>query len=169
MAFVSAGIVMTNATSSTSMTSTSGVMLISLSTSVSSEVETAISIAPLDTDRLQAVDFLRAPIGAQHGMLCEVQEVVGEVVEVRGDRLHSTHEEVESEHRGNGDRDADARGDQRFADGARDHVDGGVADAADVLHRGHDSPDRPEQTHEWRCAADAGEYRETTFQGAPFT
>ncbi len=48
MALVSAGIVMTNATSSTSMTSTSGVMLISLSTSLSSEVETAISIAPLD-------------------------------------------------------------------------------------------------------------------------
>ena len=42
MALVSAGIVMTNATSSTSMTSTSGVMLISLSTSLSSEVETAI-------------------------------------------------------------------------------------------------------------------------------
>src|SRR5689334_18811045 len=82
MALVSAGIVITNATSSTSITSTSGVMLISLSTSVSSEVDTAMSVAPLDADRLQAVNFLRTPVGAQHRVLRKVEEVVGEVVEI---------------------------------------------------------------------------------------
>src|SRR6187455_2616041 len=92
MALVSAGIVITNATSSTNMTSTSGVMLISLSTSVSSLVETAISVAPLDADRLQTMHFLRAPIGAQHRMLREVEEVVGEVVEIGRHRFHATHE-----------------------------------------------------------------------------
>src|SRR5690242_6851288 len=123
MALVSAGIVITNATSSTSITSTSGVMLISLSTSVSSEVETAISVAPLDADWLQAVDLLRTPIGAQHRMLRKIQEVVGEVVEIRRHRLHAAHEEVEGEHGGNGHRNADAGGDERFSDRARDYVD----------------------------------------------
>src|SRR5690349_23214266 len=148
MAFVSAGMVMTNATSSTSITSTSGVMLISLSTSVSSEVETAISVAPLDADWLQAVDLLRTPIGAQHRMLREIEEVVGEVVEIRRHRLHAAHEEVEREHRRNRHRDADARGDERLADGAGDDVDRRVADATDVLHRGHDSPHGAEQPDE---------------------
>src|SRR6185295_280331 len=92
MALVSAGIVMTNATSSTSITSTSGVMLISLSTSLSSEVETAISVAPLDADRLQAVNFLRAAIGSQHRVLRKIQEIVGEVVVIGRHRLHATHE-----------------------------------------------------------------------------
>src|SRR5690349_22790755 len=136
MAFVSAGIVMTNATSSTNMTSTSGVMLISLSTSVSSEVETAISVAPLDTHRLQTMDFLRATVDAQYRVLREIEEVVGEVVEIRRHRLHAAHEKVEREHRRNRHRDADARGDERLADGAGDDVDGRIADAADVLHRG---------------------------------
>src|SRR3982751_1761965 len=84
MALVSAGMVMTKATSSTSMTSTSGVMLISLSTSESSDVETAISIAPLDADRLQSMDFLRATVDTQYRVLREIEEIIGEVVEIGG-------------------------------------------------------------------------------------
>src|SRR6187399_1995881 len=116
MAFVNAGIVMTKATSSTSITSTSGVMLISLSTSVSSEVETAISVAPLDAHGLQTMDFLRATVDAQDRVLRKIEEVVGEVVEIRRHRLHAAHEEVERQHRRNRHRDADARGDERLAD-----------------------------------------------------
>src|SRR5215510_14292589 len=162
MALVSAGMVITNATSSTSMTSTSGVMLISLSTSESSDVETAMifSLALVllraDNHGLQPVWFVRAvrrvwPAIAGHPdfqrrVLREVQEVVGEIVVVRAHRFHASHEVVVGQHRRNRHRDADAGGDQRLADGAGHHVDRRVADAADVLHRRHDSPHGAEQS-----------------------
>src|SRR5690348_7695504 len=99
IALVSAGIVITNATSNTSMTSTSGVMLISLSTSVSSAVEMAMG-----SDRLQPL--LGPPFDAQHGVLREVEEVVREIIEVGAGALHAAHEEIECEHGGDRDRDS---------------------------------------------------------------
>src|SRR6187551_346917 len=169
MALVSAGMVMTKATSSTSMTSTSGVMLISLRTSLSSEVDTAMASAPVaDDDGLQAVHFLRAPLGAQHGVLREIQEVIGEIIEICGDGFHAAHEEVEGQHRGNRHGDADARGHERLTDRPCHDVDGRIAEAADVLHRRHDSPHRAEEADERRGAADARKHSKAAFERAAF-
>ena len=117
---------MTNATSSTSMTSTSGVMLISLKHVAVFGCGNGHGLAPRTLSSgsrrrprpAAGGDALPAGAARRAGrVLREVQEVVGEVIEIRGHRLHAAHEVVERQHRRNGDRDADAGGEQRFTDG----------------------------------------------------
>src|SRR4051812_32090122 len=105
---------------------------------------------------------------AERGALRQIQEVVREILISTQRRLQTAQEEVVGKHGRDGYRDADSGGNQRFTNGARHDIDRGVAVLTDVVHRTHDSPDRPEQTDEGRGAADTGEYREPCIQRAPF-
>src|SRR5882724_2092841 len=107
-------------------------------------------------------------LDTERGTLRQVQEVVREVLISTQRRLQTTQEEVVGQHGRDGYRDTDSGGNQRFTDGARHDIDRGVAVPTDVVHRTHDSPDRPEQTDEGRGAADTGQYREPCIQRASF-
>src|SRR5690349_15078928 len=155
IALVSSGAVTMNTTSSTSITSTSGVTLISLSTSSVSCVEKAIS------GRL--LHFLHIALGcrlvrrrvdqhAERTLLRQAVEVVGEVIQVRRRQFQTTQKIVVIQHRRHRDGDPHAGGDQCRANRSGDRFKARRTRRADAFQRFHDSPYRAEQTNERRGA-----------------
>src|SRR5436190_5572918 len=120
----------------TSMTSTSGVTLMSPSRLSSSSLEepNLNAIAVFDSWALGEV-----PLG-------QIDELESEVLELGTLPPDATAEVVETDERG--DRRAETRRgvDQRLRDAGRDRDDRGRALEADVAERHHDSPDRAEQS-----------------------
>src|SRR3954470_24560373 len=131
------GTVMMNTISSTSMTSTSGVMLISFITSpVSSCVPKAMACS---SGLLQLHDLALARADARAGHE-EGMQVMGETIELVQHALVAAHQCVVAQHRGDRDRQAQRRHDQRLADRARHLVDGGLPRGADRHQRVVDAP-----------------------------
>ena len=111
---------------------------------------------------MKAVSFL--PLGLQVGTHRQIQEIGGEVLQLRLAELQLAQKVVVGQHGGYGGGDADGSGDQRLADGSGDHVQAGGLGLADAFQRMHDAPHRAEQPDERRGAADAGEHGQAGFQ-----
>src|SRR5690349_15029242 len=109
------GTVMMKMIRSTSMTSTSGVMLISfITSSVSSCVPKATSASLLHRDHVAVAARGDPRTGEEVGV-----QVVREAVELHDHGLVAAHQRVVAEHGRDGDREAQRRHDQRLADRAR--------------------------------------------------
>src|SRR5687767_560901 len=136
------GIVIRKMMSSTSITSTSGVVLMAAITSCSSETSWPTVIAMADLlagggDGAACADLLVA--AHQHHV-----QVGREGAQVLQRDLVAAHQPVVAEHRRDRDREADGRHDQRLAHGAGDLVDRGLSRDADRGERGVDPPHRAE-------------------------
>src|SRR5689334_6911641 len=118
------GIVMRKMMSSTSITSTSGVVLMAAITS---------SSAPASWPTVMAMVLPRDRGGGLLGVAAHEHHVqVGaEGAQVVHRDLVAAHQPVVAQHRGNRDREADGRHDQRLTHRARDLVDRGLAGDAD--------------------------------------
>src|SRR5688572_8834731 len=144
-AWVSSGAVMMKMTSSTSITSMSGIMLIS-----------AIGAwAPLLLNPPNAISGRFPDLGAgrQHGV-----QVVSERIQAREHDAVGAHEGVVGEHRGNRNREAERRHDERLAYRTGHLVEGALAGKADVHERVVDAPHGAEQADE-RCRRAHGSER----------
>ena len=146
--------------SSTSITSTSGVVLIAETTSSSSPPEpTLIAMA---APRLQRCGRDCADAGAhQHAV-----QVGAEAAHRLHRHLVAPHQPVVAEHRRHRDGQAERRHDQRLADRAGDLVDRRLAGDADRRQRVVDAPDRAEQADERRRRADRRQEREAVLEAA---
>src|SRR4051812_32492527 len=140
------GTVMMKMMSSTSMTSTSGVMLISfITSSVSSCVPKAMALSSALLHR----DDVRCPARGHPRARHEVGvQVVREAVEPHDHRLVAAHQRVVAQHGRNGDGEAERGHDQRLTDRTRDLVDRGLARGADGHQRVVNAPHRAEQADE---------------------
>src|SRR4051812_25266960 len=118
---VTTGMVIRKMISSTSITSTRGVVLMADMTSSSSPEAGPTAIA-------MARPRLRGLAGGthDHGI-----QLVGELAHFVHDGLVAARQVVVRQHRGNRDREADGRHDQRLTDGASDLVDRSLAGDAD--------------------------------------
>src|SRR5512137_2430333 len=153
---VTTGIVIRKMISSTSMTSTSGVVLIVETTSSSSPLsEPTLMLMAL---RLGAVVLRR---GEQHGV-----QVGAEAADVLHRRLVAADEPVVAQHRGHRDGETDGGHDQRFADRTGDLVDRRLAGDADRRQRVVDAPHRAEQPDERGGGAHGAEEGQTVLQAA---
>src|SRR5688572_18663146 len=157
------GIVIRKMMSSTSITSTRGVVVVAAITSCSSfstSWPTVIAMAIL-----LAGGGDRAGGGLLGVAAHEDHVQVGrEGAQVLHRDLVAAHQPVVAEHRGNGDREADGRHDQRLAHGAGDLVDRGLAGDADGGQRVVDAPHRPEEADERRGRTHRREEREAVLQ-----
>src|SRR5690606_13969258 len=116
--------------SNTSITSTSGVTL--------------ISAIPLGPPLLEpAIPDLLGGVP-----LDEVEEVGGEIAHLAIQHPDARDELVVEDERRDRDEEADRRGDQRLGDGLRDRREVGVALRRNLAEGAHDPPDRPEETDE---------------------
>src|ERR1700730_16831779 len=150
MEVVTTGIVIRKMMSKTSITSTSGVVLIAETTSSSSPSLGPTLIAMIYLSTLHRRRF--------HG------DTEQHRMQVRAEPSHAIHcrlvaaaQPVVAEHRRHGDRKAERGHDQRFPDWARNLVDGRLPRNADGRKRVVDSPDRAEQAHEGSGGAHRGE------------
>src|SRR4051794_31045392 len=138
---VTTGIVIRKMISRTSITSTSGVVLMAETTSSSSPSEpTFIAIACFRSAR--CLD------GSETRPHQDAVEIGAEATHGFHRDLVAAHQPVVAEHRGHRDREADRRHDERLADRARDLVDRRLAGDADRRQRVVDAPDRAEQADE---------------------
>src|SRR5689334_21438322 len=151
---VTTGIVIRKMMRSTSITSTSGVVLMVETTwsSWSGEAGPTLIAMPAPSARL---------VGEEHRV-----DIAAERSDAFQRRLVAADEPVVSEHCGHRDRKADGRHDERFADGSRVLVDRRLARHADLHQRVVDAPDRAEESHERRRRSDGGEECEAVLQSA---
>src|SRR5512137_1231566 len=122
--------------SRTSITSTSGVTLIS----------ERVWRPELDVERAKAL--VRG--SAEEVSLHDVEEVVREVRHLAVQHPDLGDEVVVGDHRGDGGEEAEGRGDERLGDGLRHRGEVGVAHLVDVVEGPHDAPYRPEEADEGR-------------------
>ena len=149
------GIVIRKMISNTSITSTSGVVLMADRTSSSSPPAgpTFIAMIYAFAGDLRSAQQDRVQVGA-------------EAADALHGRLVAADQPVVAKHRRHRDRKTDGRHDQRFADGTRDLVDRGLTGDTDRGQRVVDPPDRSEQPHERCRRADGGEKREPILGAA---
>src|SRR3954465_9132033 len=140
--------------SSTSMTSTSGVTLISdLTPPLAPPRSIAMVVSPYP-----AVDRLR-------GLLDEIiHELRRGVVHLHVEVLDASAQVVVEPHRRNRDDQTKRRFDERFGNTDRDRADAGRAAGADALERVDDADDRAEQSDERRRRTDGGERRDALLE-----
>src|SRR5512145_1798741 len=123
---------------STSITSTSGVTLISLSVwRPPPPVDMATALSPRRPEEVAPDD---------------VEEVVREVGHLAVEDPDLRREVVVGDDGRDGGEEADGGGDERLADGAGDGGEVGVPHPVDVVERVHDPPDRAEEADERRGA-----------------
>src|SRR5690348_12827543 len=139
--------------SSTSITSTSGVTLMSASTGSSS-----FPPKPPPPPRLNAMAspprFLgEVPLG-------QVEELEGEVLEAAAEDADPVREVVVADERRDGGGQAGGRVDERLGDAGRHGHDRGRAGHADVAEGVHDAPDRAEKADEGCRGGGGGEQRD---------
>src|SRR5260221_500407 len=142
----------------TSITSTSGVVLIvtfSSASSSSTACWTSIAMGLSPGNCLYSLLALADEIGLQ---------VAGEGAQLLGDHLVAADEVVEQQHRGNRDEQTDGGHDQRLTDRAGDLVDRGLAGDNDADQRVQDDPDGSEQTDERRNRTDRTQEGDTALQ-----
>src|SRR5450432_3072937 len=151
---VTTGMVIRKMISSTSITSTSGVVLMVDTTSSSSDDEPTFIAMASGPDGL----LLRAQ---QHGV-----QVGAEAAHALHRRLVATDDPVVTQHRRHGDREAEGGHDERLAHRSRDLVDRCLAGNADGGQGVIDAPHRPEQSHERRGGADGGQKRQAVLRAA---
>src|SRR5436190_3517502 len=145
------GMVMRNMISSTSITSTSGVVLICEFRSSSSAWPTCIDMS----DHL-----VRAVAAAEQRHLHRA----GEAAHLFHRHAVAAHEPVVAEHRGHRHGEAEGGHDQRLAHRTGDLVDRRLAGDADGGECMVDAPDRAEETDERSGRADGGEEGEASLQ-----
>src|SRR5689334_21220100 len=134
--------------SSTSITSTSGVVLMAETTSSSSSEEpTLMAMAVLPAAGRSA---RRRHGGADLRAHEHAVQLRAEATHRLHRHLVAAHEPVVAEHRGHGDRQADGGHDERLADGAGDLVDRRLTGDADGGQRMVDAPHGAEQADERR-------------------
>src|ERR1700678_262541 len=151
-------IVMMKMIRSTNITSTRGVTLMSdiASPSLSAPTFNAMdlnSLAGGGGGRLDRRRRGRCPIDSQTHLRTGDQIGMQLVREVADSLLHTliaTQQDVVAQHRRHGNRQADGRHDQGFADGSCHLVDGGLASHADGDQRVINTDDGTEQTDERR-------------------
>src|SRR5450432_4281924 len=148
IAVVITGMVIRKMISSTSITSTSGVVLMA---------ETTSSSSPLAGPTLIAMAGL---LGLYRGLRRAEQNGV-QVRPESANALHrclvAAHQPVVSKHRRHRHRQTDRRHDQRFTHRSRDLVDRRLARDADRCQRMIDTPHRAEKSHERCRRTDGGE------------
>src|SRR4030095_3008648 len=138
---VTTGIVIRKMISSTSITSTSGVVLIADTTSSSSAWPTFIAMASRPRCDLRARQQHRVQLGAEAAHLLH-------------HRLVAADERVVAEHRGHRHGKTEGRHDQRFTHRTRDLVNRGLARDADCCPRVIDPPHGAAESHERGRRAD---------------
>src|ERR1035437_3930775 len=144
---VTTGMVMRKMMSSTSITSTRGVVLMADMTASSP----SSSLEPTFMDMGAAFSgFLDR--AQYHGV-----QVLAEGAHVVHDGFVASHQPVVSEHGGYRYGQADGGHEQGFTDRAGDFVDGGLAGDANRSERMVDAPDGAKQTNEWGDGADGGQ------------
>src|SRR5580765_5304114 len=159
--YVTTGIVIRKMIRSTSITSTSGVVLIVETTSSSSLSEPTF-IAMAASARWASARRRRAHAGThQHAV-----QVGAEAAHRLHRYLVAAHQPVVAEHRGHGDEQAEGGHDQRLAHRAGDLVDRRLAGDADRRQRVVDAPDRAEQADEGRRRADGSQEGEAVLEAA---
>src|SRR5690242_17049031 len=151
MLWITTGMVMRKMMSSTSITSTSGVVLICELRSSSSDCPTCIAISGHLVRRVAAAEK------------CHLQPAAKAAHFLHRDAI-APHEPVVTQHRRHGDRKAEGGHDERLADGTGDFVDRCLSRDADRRQRVVDAPDRAEKTYEGRGRADGGEEGESGLQ-----
>src|SRR5436190_22571355 len=156
------GIVIRKMMSSTSITSTSGVVLMAAITSCSwpsTSWPTVIAMADL---------LARGGDRAGGDLLVAAHEDHVKVGREGAQLLHrdlvAADQPVVAQHGRHRDREADGRHDERLAHGAGDLVDRGLAGDADGGEGVIDAPDRAEEAHEGRGGAHGREEREAVLQ-----
>src|SRR3989442_9564208 len=149
--WITTGMVMRKMISSTSITSTSGVVLICEFRSSSSACPTVIAMS----DRL-----VRSVAAAEQRHL----HGAAEAPHVLHRDAVTPHEPVVSQHRGHRDGEAERGHDERLADRAGHLVDRGLAGDADRGQRVIDAPDRAEEADEGGGRSHGGEEGETGLQ-----
>src|SRR6476659_8116902 len=159
MVCVTTGIVIRKMMRSTSITSTSGVVLMAETTSSSSP----------SAPTVMAIAFSRSARDRGRRQARAHQDAV-QVGAEAAHRLHrhlvAADQPVVAEHRRHRDRQTDRGHDQRLADRAGDLVDRRLAGDADRRQRVVDAPDGSEQADERRRRADRGEEGEAVLEAA---
>src|SRR5881394_997623 len=145
------GMVMRKMISSTSITSTSGVVLICEFRSSSSACPTCIAMSHHLVRGVAAAEERHLQAAAEAAHFLHAHAV-------------AAHEPVVAEHGGHRDRETERRHDQRLAHRPGDLVDRCLSGDADRGQRVVDPPDRAEETDEGRGRADGGEEREPGLQ-----
>jgi hypothetical protein len=138
------GAVMMKMTTSTSITSTSGVTLMSL-------------MGARALGALEAAESHGSALPAGRACVQQLAQVAREAFEVGLDAADQAAEDVVAQHGRDGDGQAGRRHDQRLADRAGDLVDADLAGAGDAGQRVVDAPDRAEQADEGRGGAHRGQ------------
>src|SRR4030095_13416052 len=150
---VTTGIVIRKMISSTSITSTSGVVLIADTTSSSSAWPTFIAMASRPRCDLRARQQHRVQLGAEAAHLLH-------------HRLVAADEPVVAQHRAHRHGKTEGRHDQRSTHRTRDLVNRGLARDTDGCQRVIDPPHGAEQSHERGRRADGREEREPVLRAA---
>src|SRR6478752_2168314 len=133
-----AGVTTMKMISSTSTTSTSGVMLISGLAPLALFPPTATPMTQLRSSSESG----RVPLlgGARYGVVLQLVEQLARGAAQRGlDAGDARVQVVEGDHRRNGDQEAEGRLDQRLGDAAHDRRDAGAARGADALEGADDA------------------------------
>src|SRR5688572_27125408 len=158
---VTTGIVIRKMISSTSITSTSGVVLM---------LETTSSSPPLSLPTFMAMGYSSGLSGCG-GSARRGARAHQHAVQVGGEAAHRLHRDlvaanqpVVAEHRRHRDRQADGRHDQRLAHRAGDLVDRSLPGDADRRQRVVDAPDRAEQADERGGRTDRREEGQAVLQ-----
>jgi hypothetical protein len=144
MELASSGAVMMKMTTSTSITSTSGVTLMSL-------------IGGSPTGALEPAESHVSSPGGRRECVSSSRRSRAKPSRSASMRPMQAAEDVVAQHGGNGDGQAGRRHDQRLADRAGNLVDGDLAGAGDAGQRVVDAPDRAEQADEGRRGAHRGQ------------
>src|SRR5579859_7681674 len=153
------GAVTMKMTSSTSMTSTSGVTL------MSARLVPADSSSPPSAWRANAMVFSAHAAWLEEVPIDDVQEVAGEVLHLRGEHLNPVEEHVVEDDRRDRGEESDGGSDQGLGDPRGHRLDGGVAGGAgEGLEAGHDPPHRSEQPDERRGGGHGGEEGDGALQ-----
>src|SRR2546421_4099982 len=168
------GIVMRKMMSSTSITSTSGVVLIVAMTLGSSPPETGPTLIAIFAflsllaqrrcrrcRRAGAAHLITADAGAADEIGMQVAREVPQRI-LQG--LVAPEQPVVAHDRGNRDEQADGRHDQRLADGTGDLVDARLPGDTDRDQRVQDAPHRTEQADERGRRAHGGEQSQSLLQ-----
>src|SRR6267143_2781358 len=166
------GIVMRKMMSSTSMTSTSGVVLIFDITVTSSELPpTLIDMSyssrgnSFDRRRLGSRRTRTAALAPHAGAAHQIgMQVTGKVAQRVLQQLVAAEQPVVAHDRRHRDEQTDGRHDERLADGTCDLVDARLAGDADRHQRVQNAPDRTEQADERGYGPDGGEQTQAAVQ-----
>src|SRR5690606_29999224 len=169
--WLSRGAVMMKITSSTSITSINGTMLISdmvVPGPLESKLPNAMSGSPVAGQADGPAVALVAAVGHLLAGGQEGEQVVRKSVELRQIDPVDAHEGVVGQHGGNGDRQAQPGHDQRLAHRAGDAVDGDAIGHADAQQGVVHPPHRAEQAHERRGRPHGRQHRQAVFQASGF-